>query len=87
MESCSTYLSTGCQVVYETAIELSRRRCGRLGSAMRHHFGISLQLCGMTLLLGIVLFELQSHMLIVMPIGLATGAFLFWIGTRLREGG
>lgn len=54
---------------------------------MRHHLGIFLQLCGMTLLLGIVLFELQSHMLIVMPIGLSIGAFLFWIGTRLREGG
>ncbi len=54
---------------------------------MRHHLGIFLQLCAMTLLLGIVLFELKSHMLIVMPTGLTTGAILFWIGTKLREGG
>lgn len=54
---------------------------------MKHHLGIFLQLCAMTLLLGIVLFELQSHMLIVMPIGLSVGAVLFWIGTRLRESG
>lgn len=53
---------------------------------MKHHLGIFLQLCAMTLLLGIVVFELQSHMLIVMPTGLTAGAILFWIGTRLREG-
>ncbi len=54
---------------------------------MKHYLGIFLQLCAMTLLLGVVVFELQSHMLIVMPVGLSIGAFLFWIGTRLREGG
>ncbi len=52
---------------------------------MRHHLGIGLQLAAMTLLLMIVLYELQSHQLIVMPVGLTIGAILFWIGTRLRE--
>ena len=53
---------------------------------MRHHLGIGLQLAAMTLLLMVVLYELQTHQLIVMPVGLTIGAIMFWGGTRLREG-
>lgn len=55
---------------------------------MLHHIGIAMQISAMTFLPLIVLYQLQfGFKLIVMPISVVTGGFVFWIGTQLREKG
>ena len=53
---------------------------------MLHHLGIFLQICAMTFLPLIILYQLQfGFKLIVMPICTVIGFAMFWIGTQLRE--
>jgi hypothetical protein len=54
--------------------------------AMLHHLGIFLQICAMTLLPLIILYQLQfGFQLVVMPVLTVIGFAVFWIGTQLRE--
>lgn len=54
---------------------------------MRHHIGIFLQVCAMTFLPLIVLYQLNfGFQLIIMPVCLTIGIIVFAIGTKLREG-
>jgi hypothetical protein len=53
---------------------------------MLHHLGIFLQICAMTFLPLIILYQLQfGFKLIVMPVCTVIGFAVFWIGTQLRE--
>jgi hypothetical protein len=53
---------------------------------MLHHIGIFLQICAMTFLPLIILYQLQfGFKLIVMPVCTVAGFTVFWIGTQLRE--
>lgn len=53
---------------------------------MLHHLGIFLQICAMTFLPLIILYQLQfGFRLIVMPVCTVIGFVVFWIGTQLRE--
>lgn len=54
---------------------------------MLHHLGILLQGCVLVFLPCLVLWQLDNGVpLVVMPVSLVAGIFLFWLGTSLREG-
>ena len=53
---------------------------------MLHHLGILLQICAMTFLPVVILWQLDfGFPLIVMPVCVVVGFAVFWIGTQLRE--
>lgn len=53
---------------------------------MRHHLGIFLQVCVLTFLPCLILYQLQFGIkLVLMPVCTVVGIVLFWLGTMLRE--
>jgi hypothetical protein len=53
---------------------------------MLHHLGILLQICAMTFLPLVILYQLNfGFRLIAMPVCTVIGFAVFWIGTQLRE--
>ena len=53
---------------------------------MFHHLGIFLQVCVLTFLPCLILYQLQYGIkLVLMPACTVGGILLFWLGTMLRE--
>ncbi len=55
---------------------------------MLHHLGIGLQLLALVFLPVLVIWQLNFGLpLLVMPIGLLVGMFVFFVGSQLRGAG
>jgi hypothetical protein len=84
-------LAKNCALVHDTA----RLNCSKRTRpydfpaelvAMLHHLGILLQICAMTFLPLVILYQLNfGFRLIAMPVCTVIGFAVFWIGTQLRE--
>lgn len=54
---------------------------------MKHHLGLLLQLAALTFLPMVIIWQLNFGIpLLVMPACTVGAIFVFWLGTRLREG-